>query len=365
MAHICVEHGGSLSGEHGDGQARGELLPIMYGDELVQAFWEFKAIWDPRQQDESRQGRATRTSSTRIALGTATTSRGSPRRTSRSPEDHGSFAYAANRCVGTGKCRKHDAGTMCPSYMATREEKLLDARPRAVALRDARRRPDGRRLARRSRQGRARPVPGVQGLQGRVPGQRRHGDVQGGVSRRTTTRASGARVAAYAFGLMYWWARLASLAPGVVNCVTQTPGAARRSPKRSPAMAPQRRIPLFAPQTFRAWFAQREPRERRRKRRRDPVARHLEQSLSSDDRAGRGRSARSMRAFRSIVPHDAAVLRPAALRLRHARPGEAAARSDARRAATARFAPACCVVGLEPSCVSVFRDEMVDLLGPR
>ncbi|MGH7714923.1 MAG: FAD-binding oxidoreductase, partial [Vulcanimicrobiaceae bacterium] len=44
-AHLCVEHGGSLSGEHGDGQARGELLPIMYGDELVQAFGEFKAIW--------------------------------------------------------------------------------------------------------------------------------------------------------------------------------------------------------------------------------------------------------------------------------------------------------------------------------
>ncbi len=50
MAHICVEHGGSLSGEHGDGQARGELLPIMYGDELVQAFWEFKSIWDPQHK---------------------------------------------------------------------------------------------------------------------------------------------------------------------------------------------------------------------------------------------------------------------------------------------------------------------------
>ena len=50
MAHICVAHGGSLSGEHGDGQARGELLPIMYGDDLVQAFWEFKSIWDPQQR---------------------------------------------------------------------------------------------------------------------------------------------------------------------------------------------------------------------------------------------------------------------------------------------------------------------------
>ena len=58
MAHVCVAHGGSLSGEHGDGQSRGELLPIMYGDELVQAFWEFKSIWDPQSKMNPRQGRA-------------------------------------------------------------------------------------------------------------------------------------------------------------------------------------------------------------------------------------------------------------------------------------------------------------------
>ena len=43
-----ASHGGSLSGEHGDGQQRGELLVRMFGEELVQAFREFKAIWDPR-----------------------------------------------------------------------------------------------------------------------------------------------------------------------------------------------------------------------------------------------------------------------------------------------------------------------------
>ena len=46
-ADLVVRYGGSLSGEHGDGQARAELLPKMYGDELVHAFGEFKAIWDP------------------------------------------------------------------------------------------------------------------------------------------------------------------------------------------------------------------------------------------------------------------------------------------------------------------------------
>ncbi len=49
-ADLVVSHGGSLSGEHGDGQARGELLPRMFGEELVEAFREFKAIWDPRNR---------------------------------------------------------------------------------------------------------------------------------------------------------------------------------------------------------------------------------------------------------------------------------------------------------------------------
>jgi FAD/FMN-containing dehydrogenase len=44
---LCLSYGGSLLGEHGDGQAKGELLPKMFGAELVQAFHEFKAIWDP------------------------------------------------------------------------------------------------------------------------------------------------------------------------------------------------------------------------------------------------------------------------------------------------------------------------------
>ncbi len=121
-AHLVVNHGGSLSGEHGDGQSRGELLPIMYGDELVQAFGEFKAIWDPlntmnpgkcvhpyRLDENLRWGVGYRPwdPPTHFAF----------------RADGGSFAYAANRCVGTGKCRERDEGTMCPSYMATLEEK--------------------------------------------------------------------------------------------------------------------------------------------------------------------------------------------------------------------------------------------------
>ena len=55
-ADLVVSYGGSLSGEHGDGQARGELLARMYSPEIIEAFREFKAIWDPGLEDESGQG---------------------------------------------------------------------------------------------------------------------------------------------------------------------------------------------------------------------------------------------------------------------------------------------------------------------
>ena len=54
-ADLVVSYGGSISGEHGDGQSRAELLPKMFGPELVQAFREFKSAWDPDLEDESRQ----------------------------------------------------------------------------------------------------------------------------------------------------------------------------------------------------------------------------------------------------------------------------------------------------------------------
>lgn len=116
-----MSYGGSLPGEHGDGQARGEILPRMFGEELVKAFREFKATWDPlgrmnpgkvvdpyRIDENLRFGADYRPQqvTTHFAY----------------PDDHFSFARAMERCVGVGKCRKEEGGTMCPSYMATREE---------------------------------------------------------------------------------------------------------------------------------------------------------------------------------------------------------------------------------------------------
>ena len=123
-ADLVVRYGGSLSGEHGDGQSRAELLPKMFGRELVQAFREFKAIWDPDEQDEPGQGRRPEPDHEQSAARAPTTDRSEPKTHFSFPDDHGSFAHATVRCVGVGKCRTaRRRRTMCPSYMVTREEK--------------------------------------------------------------------------------------------------------------------------------------------------------------------------------------------------------------------------------------------------
>ena len=124
-ADIVIEHGGSLSGEHGDGQARAALLPKMFGPELMQAFREFKAIWDP--ENKMNPGKlvdpiAVYEPQDNLRLGANYQEHFYETHFS-FPDDHGSIADATLRCVGVGACRKTDGGTMCPSYMATREER--------------------------------------------------------------------------------------------------------------------------------------------------------------------------------------------------------------------------------------------------
>ena len=94
-----------LSGEHGDGQSRAELLDIMYGDELLQCFREFKAIWDPGNR--LNPGKAIEPFPINSNLRLGLTYRPQELETRfRFPDDHGSFAHATTRCVGVGKCRR-------------------------------------------------------------------------------------------------------------------------------------------------------------------------------------------------------------------------------------------------------------------
>jgi FAD/FMN-containing dehydrogenase/Fe-S oxidoreductase len=141
---LVLSFGGSISGEHGDGQARASLLPKMFGPELMQAFREFKALWDP----DNRMNPGKLIDAVRVydpgenlrfaVVGPHPEHEGAPSilRTSQNGRDPakadshfafaadgGSFERAAERCVGVGACRKTDSGVMCPSYRATMEEK--------------------------------------------------------------------------------------------------------------------------------------------------------------------------------------------------------------------------------------------------
>jgi FAD/FMN-containing dehydrogenase/Fe-S oxidoreductase len=122
-ARLVVKYGGSLSGEHGDGQAKGELLPIMFSPELMQAFREFKAAWDPRKR--MNPGKLIDAYPVDANLRLGPDYHPLPLKTNfqfRSEVGNG-FARAAEHCIGMGKCRSHAGGTMCPSYRATREER--------------------------------------------------------------------------------------------------------------------------------------------------------------------------------------------------------------------------------------------------
>jgi FAD/FMN-containing dehydrogenase/Fe-S oxidoreductase len=122
-AKLVVSYGGSLSGEHGDGQARAELLEIMYGPELVRAFAEFKAIWDPLGRMNPGKVVDPFPLDSNIRLGPEYEP-GDVKSWFDYPRFH-DFARNTIRCVGVGKCRRKAVGdeVMCPSYLVTHEEK--------------------------------------------------------------------------------------------------------------------------------------------------------------------------------------------------------------------------------------------------
>ena len=144
-AEVVLSFGGSLSGEHGDGQARAALLPKMFGPELIDAFREFKALWDPdNRMNPGKLSDSVRvydpTENLRHPHGSAdlqTGSRGgvhaptypisqgnrsAPETHFAFAKDNGSLERATERCVGVGACRNTVGGVMCPSYRATGEE---------------------------------------------------------------------------------------------------------------------------------------------------------------------------------------------------------------------------------------------------
>jgi FAD/FMN-containing dehydrogenase/Fe-S oxidoreductase len=253
-ADLVVSLGGSLSGEHGDGQARGALLPRMFGDDLVGAFDELKAIWDPAGR--MNPGKVVRPNAITADLRLGT-DYAPPRRSTffQFPEDEGEFSRAALRCVGVGKCRGHGEGVMCPSYMVTREEQH-STRGRARLLFEML---NGGEV---SGGWRSDAVEDALDLCLACKGCK--GDCPVNVDMATYKAEFRAHHyagrlrprAAYSMGLIHWWAGLASHAPRLVNAAAHAPLLAGLA-KAIGGIDPERTIPRFADQTFRAWWRDR------------------------------------------------------------------------------------------------------------
>jgi Fe-S oxidoreductase len=257
-AEIVVRHGGSLSGEHGDGRARGEFLPMMYSGDALRAFAEFKAIFDPHGilnpgivvdpppvDDDLRRPAAPSLPVRGLAL----------------LHDGGDLSRAVHRCVGVGKCRGDNAaagGFMCPSYQATRDEKD-STRGRARVLQemingslvrggwDAPEVADSLDLCLSCRACGSDCPAGV--------------DMASYKSEVLYRKYKGRLrpVSHYSFGWLPRWLRLAALAPSLVNLAAGARPLARLGLRLAGADA-RRQLPAFPKRTFKSWWRARPPR---------------------------------------------------------------------------------------------------------
>jgi FAD/FMN-containing dehydrogenase/Fe-S oxidoreductase len=253
-AQLVVSLGGSISGEHGDGQSKAELLPIMFGPELMQAFEEFKAIWDPgNRMNPGKVVKAFRADEN-LRIGTSYSP--APVETRMFfAADKGDFGRGVLRCVGVGECRKK-GGTMCPSYMATREERH-STRGRAHLLFEML---NGERESGVLKGGWHEPaVKEALDLCLSCKGCKHECPVQVDMASYKAEFLSHyyehhhRPAAARAFGFIDRWARWAALAPGVVNFFGRHEPFAGIA-KRVIGIAPERRLPPFAARTFRDDF---------------------------------------------------------------------------------------------------------------
>jgi FAD/FMN-containing dehydrogenase/Fe-S oxidoreductase len=245
-AELVTGYGGSLSGEHGDGQARGALLTTMYGEELVRAFGEFKAVWDP--EGMMNPGKVVDPHEPTDDLRRGPDARLTPVRTHFAfPDDDHDFGRAASRCVGVGLCRDVDSGGMCPSYMATREEED-STRGRARMLFEMLR---GEELDGWRDDNVAEALElclACKACKNECPvnvdmATYKAEFLSHYYSGRLRPRSD------YAITLIYWWARLASRMPVLVNAVTQNRFLAPLV-KKAGGVAQQRAVPRFRRHPF-------------------------------------------------------------------------------------------------------------------
>jgi FAD/FMN-containing dehydrogenase/Fe-S oxidoreductase len=354
LGELVASLGGSLSGEHGDGLARSELLPMMFRPDLIDAFRDFKRIFDPDSMMNPGVIVAPHALDSHLKLGANYRPRQIATHFNFSAED--GLAGAALKCVGIGKCRKTEAGTMCPSYMATREE-IHSTRGRARILFEALTTdllPEG--FADPALKDALDFCLSCKGCKAECPS-----SVDMAAYRAeffsNYYRSHRRPLSSAFFGRMNEVARMASHAPSLANRLAHAPMLGDLA-KKALAIHPERTLPRFASRTFRSWF----------ERRAAPGASMREIVLFPDtfnnffephvaiaavevlERAG----------FRVIVPreqlccgrplYDQGMLERAKLRLR-----------DVMDALDPFVAVGIPIVGIEPSCILTFRDELPSL----
>lgn len=260
LASLVVAHGGSLSGEHGDGQARAELLPRMYGDELVALFGRFKDLWDPdggmnpgiltrpARLDENLRFEVLPKKPVDVVFGY--------------PHDGGDFSAAVRRCVGVAKCRTEQAAgpsVMCPSFRATGEE-AHSTRGRARLLHEMLAGSAGGVI---TDGWRSTEVRDALDLCLSCKGCR--SDCPVGVDMATYKaeflhhhyRRRLRPTAHYAMGWLPLWLRLASPFAGALNALARVRPLAALA-RRVAGIAPERGIPVLARETFTRWLLRRQ-----------------------------------------------------------------------------------------------------------
>ncbi|GGV14730.1 dimethylmenaquinone methyltransferase [Streptomyces filipinensis] len=257
-ADLVASYGGSLSGEHGDGQSRGELLTRMFGERLVTAFGELKALFDPTNRMNPGKVVHPHPVDGQLRLGPSWRP-ATPATHFDFPEDAHSFDRAVMRCVGIGNCRSHSGGVMCPSYRATREEEH-STRGRARLLfemlgghADSAIKDGWRSTAVRDALDLCLACKGCKS------------DCPTGVDMATLKAEFMAHhyegrirpMAHYSMGYLPVWARLSRIAPALANSALHAPGLARLG-KRLAGIDEARSAPVFAEESFVQWWRTRD-----------------------------------------------------------------------------------------------------------
>jgi FAD/FMN-containing dehydrogenase/Fe-S oxidoreductase len=352
---LVVAYGGSFSGEHGDGQSRAEFLPKLFGDDLVKAFGEFKSTWDPDGRMNPGKVVDPFPVTSNLRLGTDYRPPHLPTHFAFRNDDR-SFSRATTRCVGVGNCRRLTGGVMCPSYMVTREE-MHSTRGRARLLFEML---EGDPLRGGWKDEAVHDALDLclacKGCKGECPV---NVDMAAYKAEFYSHYYEGRLrpMAAYSMGLIDRWARLGTLTPALANGISHS-RVSGPVLKRLAGMASQREIPRFAPMSFRRWY-------RRRGRRTGPrgtvilwndtfdnafhpavtvaglrVLEHLGYTVEVSDRG--------LCCGRPL--YDFGMLDLARRYLRRV--------LDTLRPWIRQGVP---LVGLEPSCIAVLRDELLEL----